>query len=113
MVEDGDENEEKKYNEWLGVYKMSMEECHLKKVESVDEDERDEDFYSTSMARVSGTQAVVLLHQYLQKIPVDRFTRLTPSWSFSFKGARRNPNQVFIILFSLRSDNDVSVKTVF
>ena len=44
---------------------MSMEECHLKKVESVDEDERDEDFYSTSMARVSGTQAVVLLHQYL------------------------------------------------
>ena len=34
MVEDGDKEKEKekKYNEWLGVYKMSMEECHLKKV---------------------------------------------------------------------------------
>ena len=39
MVEDGDEKEVKKYNDWLGVYKMSMEECHLKKVEGVDEDE--------------------------------------------------------------------------
>jgi endoribonuclease Dicer len=112
MVEEGDKEKETKYNEWLGVYKMSMEECQ--KVEGVDEDER-EDFYSTSVARVSGTQAVMLLHQYLQKIPVDRFTRLTPSWSFSFKEASRNSNQVFllIILLSLRSDNVVSVKTVF
>ena len=54
----------------------------------------------------------MLLHQYLQKIPVDRFTRLTPAWSV--REARRDPNQVFLIVFcSLGSDNVVSVKSIF
>ena len=48
--------------------------------------ERDGEFYCTSEARVSGTQARVLLYQYLQKIPVDRFTRLTPAWTIQMSG---------------------------
>ena len=31
-------------------------------------------------ARVNGSQALQLIHKYIQKIPVDRFTRLTPVW---------------------------------
>ena len=83
LVEEGDKDKERQYSEWLGVYEMSMRECHFKKAVEVEPDETDGEFYSSSTtgARVSGTQAMVLLYQYLQKIPVDRFTRLTPAWT--------------------------------
>ena len=48
---------------------------------------------------MSGTQARVLLYQYLQKIPVDRFTRLTPAWTIQMSGnedqVRKNQSQLF------------------
>ena len=31
-------------------------------------------------ARINGSQALQLVYKYIQKIPVDRFTRLTPVW---------------------------------
>ena len=33
-------------------------------------------------ASIDGSQAVRLVHKYIQKIPVDRFTRLTPVWKY-------------------------------
>ena len=33
-------------------------------------------------ARIDGSQAVRLIHKYIQKIPVDRFTRLTAAWKY-------------------------------
>ena len=32
-------------------------------------------------AQISGGQAVQMVHKYIQSVPVDRFTRLTPAWN--------------------------------
>ena len=32
-------------------------------------------------ARISEGQAVQMVHKYIQSVPVDRFTRLTPAWN--------------------------------
>ena len=103
LVEDGDKVKEKQYREWLGVYEMSMRECHFRKVVEVEPDEKDGEFYSSSSteARVSGTQAMVLLHQYLQKIPVDRFTRLTPAWTVKRIGNADDAQVSFLFTFDL------------
>ena len=45
-----------------------------------------EESYSTSDASVSGSEAVNLVYQYLQKTPVDGFTRLTPTWTYEHHG---------------------------
>ena len=99
LVEEGDSEKEAKYKEWLGVYEMSMRECHSRWEVQVEPDERDGEFYCTSEARVSGTQAMVLLFQYLQKIPVDRFTRLTLAWTIQMSGnedqIRKNQCELF------------------
>ena len=79
MLEEGDSEKAAMYEEWIRVYDMSIRECHNKEVVAVTEEE--EEWYETSVARISGTQALSLLHQYLQKITVDRFTRLTPAWT--------------------------------
>ena len=81
MLEEGDSEKAAMYEEWIRVYDMSLRECHNnnKEEEAVTEDE--EEWYRTSVARISGSQALSLLHQYLQKITVDRFTRLTPAWT--------------------------------
>ena len=103
LVEDGDKVKEKQYREWLGGYEMSMRECHFRKVVEVEPDEKDGEFYSSSSteARVSGTQAMVLLHQYLQKIPVDRFTRLTPAWTVKRIGNADDAQVSFLFTFDL------------
>ena len=58
LVEEGDQGKEADYQEWRGVYRMSMEECHARR-SRVEVEESQEEFYSTKMARVSGTQAQV------------------------------------------------------
>ena len=70
------------YQEWKDVYEMSIRECHNTDVNNNVEETvfEVEESYSTSVAHVSGSQAMRLINQYLQKIPVDRFTKLTPAW---------------------------------
>ena len=89
MVEEGDKTKLVEYQGWMEVYEMSIRECHNTDNNNNNntghddpfEDEEDE-CYTTSVARVSGSHAVNLLQQYLQKIPVDRFTRLTAAWKY-------------------------------
>ena len=88
----GDKSLAGRYREWLGVYEMSVSECHNGPQEEggPELEDTEEEFYRAGAARLSGTQAVVLLQQYLQKIPVDRFTRLTPVWSLTRVEARQD-----------------------
>jgi endoribonuclease Dicer len=83
LVEEGDVAKEASYREWQAVYRMSMEECHARQQpEDAGEAEgEEEEFYSLGTARISGSQAQVVINQYLQKIPVDSFTRLTAAWT--------------------------------
>ena len=60
LVEEGDGVKEANYREWQQVYKMSMEECHSRREEVVQE-VVEEEFYCTGVARVSGIQAQVSL----------------------------------------------------
>ena len=84
MVEEGDVTKLASYMDYMKVYKMSMEECHFLGKDPMDEDDKgEEEYFSTKSATVSGTQAQAMINQYLQKIPVDKFTRLTAVWSFS------------------------------
>ena len=47
-------------------------------------------------ARIDGSQAVRLIHKYIQKVPVDRFTRLTPVWKCEYKvGSENNQDRLF------------------
>lgn len=87
MVEEGDKTKLVEYQEWMDVYEMSIKECHntdnnhnIEENDPFEDD--DEECYKTSIARVSGSHALNLLHQYLQKIPVDRFTKLTAAWKY-------------------------------
>ena len=82
MVEDGNKTKLAEYQEWKDVYEMSIRECHNTDVNNNVEETvfEVEESYSTSVAHVSGSQAMRLINQYLQKIPVDRFTKLTPAW---------------------------------
>ena len=51
-------------------------------------------------ARIDGSQAVRLIHKYVQKVPVDRFTRLTPVWRTAYKvGSETNQACVLCIFF--------------
>ena len=81
MLEDGDNEKAAMYEEWIRVYDMSIRECHNKGEATMEEEDEESEIYETSVARISGSQALCLLHQYLQKITVDRFTRLTPAWT--------------------------------
>ena len=82
MIEDGDAEKVKTYEEWVRVYDMSIKECHEGSREPPAEvADSETEYYETSVARVSGSQALQLLHHYLQKITVDRFTRLTIAWT--------------------------------
>ena len=84
MVEEGDVIKLASYTEYMNVYKMSMEECHSLRKDSFEEEEKEEEeFFTTQSASISGTQAQAMINQYLQKIPVDKFTRLTAVWSIS------------------------------
>ena len=84
MVEHGDKDKVDQYEEFLKLDEVKIKECKknnsgdLMNLASVDDKE---EHYSTTVARIGGTQALGLLHQYLQKITVDRFTRLTPAWT--------------------------------
>ena len=84
MVEEGDGTKLASYEDYMKVYKMSMEECHSLRKDSAEEDGNEEEEYlSTQSATISGTQAQAMINQYLQKIPVDKFTRLTAVWRIS------------------------------
>ena len=49
-------------------------------------------------ARIDGSQAVRLIHKYVQKVPVDRFTRLTPVWRSAYKvGSETNQACVYFL----------------
>ena len=65
LVEEGDKVKEADYREWQQVYRMSMEECHSRREEVVQE-VVEEEFYCTGVARVSGTQAQVSLSNNIQ-----------------------------------------------
>ena len=63
-------------------YTALIKECHEGSREPPPEvADSETEYYETSVARVSGSQALQLLHHYLQKITVDRFTRLTIAWT--------------------------------
>ena len=86
MVEEGDATKLASYEDYKKVYKMSMEECHSLRKDSAEEDDKgEEEYFSTQAATISGTQAQAMINQYLQKIPVDKFTRLTAVWRISKK----------------------------
>ena len=100
MLEEGDSEKAAMYEEWIRVYDMSIRECHNnnKEEEAVTEDE--EEWYRTSVARISGSQALSLLHQYLQKITVDRFTRLTPAWTLKVLPFNTFTDTDFMVYYS-------------
>ena len=54
-------------------------------------------------ARVNGSQALQLIHKYIQKIPVDRFTRLTPVWEVKKVNGTSQVYNCVIVLLSLTS----------
>ena len=83
MVEHGDKDKVDQYEEFLKLDEVKIKECKKNNSEDLHIDivEDKEEYYSTTVARIGGTQALGLLHQYLQKITVDRFTRLTPAWT--------------------------------
>ena len=62
--------------------------------------EDEEEWYRTSVARISGSQALSLLHQYLQKITVDRFTRLTPAWTLKVLPFNTFTDTDFMVYYS-------------
>ena len=78
----------KKYEEYRNMEELSLRECHLRPfAESEgawDKLECDEVYEADpgdpGTARITGSQAVRLVHKYIQRIKVDRFTRLTPVW---------------------------------
>ena len=67
MLEEGDSEKAAMYDEWIRVYDMSIRECHNNNKEVGDVTEEEEEWYETSVARISGTQALslVLLHRGL------------------------------------------------
>ena len=89
MVEDRDTSKLAQYEEWKDVYEMSIRECHNTYNDTIlpinDLDLEEEEGFSTSVARVSGNQALRLLHKYLQRIPVDRFTKLSLAWTYQVR----------------------------
>ena len=88
MVEEGDSSKLLEYKSWMDVYEMSIRECHNTEDYNNNTghydlfEEEEAECYTTSVARVSGSHALNLLQHYLQKIPVDRFTRLTAAWKY-------------------------------
>ena len=53
-------------------------------------------------ARIDGSQAVRLVHKYIQKIPVDRFTRLTPVWREEYRPANGEARDQLLAGLGLR-----------
>ena len=78
----------KKYEEYRNMEELSLRECHLRPFAECegawDKLECDEVYEAEpgapATARITGSQAVRLVHKYIQRIKVDRFTRLTPVW---------------------------------
>ena len=58
LIEEGDGDKMNQYQEWLDMYELSMKECHSKKMCLENQiTEVQEDYYCTSQARISGSQA--------------------------------------------------------
>ena len=78
---------EKKFNNYQDMEQMSLRECHYRDPEAdevFDAIEYDPPYMADpndpDSARITGSQAVRLIHKYVQRIKVDRFTRLTVVW---------------------------------
>jgi hypothetical protein len=68
---------------------MSINKCHPKM--DLDEDDDDDDINlepyfadpnNRNGPRITQYQAVSMIHQYVQSLPSDRFTTLSPYWEF-------------------------------
>ena len=83
-------------------YTALIKECHEGSREPPPPEVADSEteYYETSVARVSGSQALQLLHHYLQKITVDRFTRLTIAWTVKVCLSCREKNMQIFSFFS-------------
>ena len=75
---------EEKYNEYLALEGLSLRECHKRPFEGltmVPETGPVHEYVVSSgdpeSAIITGSQAVRLVHKYIQQIKVDRFTKLT------------------------------------
>ena len=75
---------EKKYNEYLAMEELSLRECHKRPFEGLPMGPETDPVleYVASpgdpeSAIITGSQAVRLVHKYIQQIKVDRFTKLT------------------------------------
>ena len=80
------EKKMKQYKDYRELEQMSLRECHYRQEEK---DAWDNvgfdppyiaDPADPGSARITGSQAVRLVHKYVDKIKVDRFTRLTVVW---------------------------------
>ena len=75
---------EKKYSEYLAMEELSLRECHKRPFEGLPmgpETGPVLEYVASSgdpeSAIITGSQAVRLVHKYIQQIKVDRFTKLT------------------------------------
>ena len=75
---------EKKYNEYLAMEELSLRECHKRPFEGLPmgpETDLTRNYVANTgdpeSAIITGSQAVRLVHKYIQQIKVDRFTKLT------------------------------------
>ena len=81
-----------KYKQYQDMEDMSLKECHVRPFENHNDRfpnmEYDPPFMADpddpESARITGSQAKRLVHKYIDRIKVDRFTRLTPVWQTTF-----------------------------
>lgn len=85
---DGD-NLQNKWDEYKQLEKISVQEClGSSSDDQVLNDPWEVEFYmaepsNPNSARVDGSQAIGLVYRYIQSIPVDRYTQLTPAWQIN------------------------------
>jgi len=83
------ENMVDKWEEYKQVEKISVQECLSLSTDDKDFHERclEEPYMAEpsnpDSSRVNGSQAIGLVYKYIQSIPVDRYTQLTPAWEIN------------------------------
>jgi len=94
LISENEEGKKRtKYKQYLDMEELSLKECHLRPIENNNNDrfqglEFDPPFMADpddpESARITGSQAKRLVHKYIDRIKVDRFTRLTPVWETTY-----------------------------
>ena len=92
IAKDEEAKMRKKYKQYQDMEEMSLAECHLRPFENNNDRFQNLEFDPPFMAdpddpdsaRITGSQAKRLVHKYIDRIKVDRFTRLTPVWQTTY-----------------------------